>query len=247
MNANLNAAIPGPVLWDEVIPGGAHWSGVMRRGLAFRLTDLEGRANLSGLFWNFEERAERYNMPDTLKAQHAAFLTRGHCGYSDMGRTLFSITDDTSGWHDTICGVLDDKTLRERYGERRFQAARNAMFRSGKEGLLKEMGRWGLSPRDLHANVNFFSKVTAKEDGALIFDEKASRAGAHVDIRFDMDVLVAFSAAPHPLDLRTDYAPGAVRLQAWRAGIAPAEDLCRNACGESQRAFINTARYFGES
>ena len=41
------------------------------------------------------------------------------------------------------------------------------MHRSGKEGLLKEIGRWGLGKRDLHANVNFFSKVTADEDGNL--------------------------------------------------------------------------------
>ena len=51
----------------------------MRRGVTLRLTDLEGGANFSALFYNFEEKTERYNMPDTLKAQHTAFLTRGHC------------------------------------------------------------------------------------------------------------------------------------------------------------------------
>jgi hypothetical protein len=33
---------PGEVLWEETIPGGCHWSGVVRRGVALRLTDLEG-------------------------------------------------------------------------------------------------------------------------------------------------------------------------------------------------------------
>jgi uncharacterized protein YcgI (DUF1989 family) len=44
------------------------------------------------LFYNHEDRVERYNMPDTLKAQHTAFLTKGHVCYSDMGRVLCSIT-----------------------------------------------------------------------------------------------------------------------------------------------------------
>jgi len=235
----------GPVLWEETVPGGAHWSGVMRRGTALRFTDLEAGANVAVLFWNFEEKNERYNMPDTLKAQHTAFLTHGHCGFSDMGRVLFSIVADTAGWHDTVCGVMDDALMNERFGTKRFQEHRNAMQRSGKEGLLKEMGRWGLGKRDLHANVNLFSKVTADIDGNLVF-VAGKPAGTFVDLRFDMDVLLALSTCPHPLDPISAYEPKPVRLSAWRAGIAPADDYCRNFRGENQRAFENTARYFAD-
>lgn len=69
---------PGLVLWEEHLPGGAKWSGVLRRGTTLRLIDIEGRANVAALLFNKEQTAERHNMPDTLKAQHTAFLTRGH-------------------------------------------------------------------------------------------------------------------------------------------------------------------------
>ncbi len=245
MQSMSTSAPAGPVLWEETLPGGMHWSGVMRRGTAMRFTDIEGGANVSVLFWNFEEKSERYNMPDTLKAQHTAYLTRGHCGFSDMGRVMFSLVDDTAGWHDTVCGVMDDALMFERFGSRRFQEHRNAMQRSGKEGLLKEMGRWGLGKRDLHANVNFFSKVTADAGGNLRFVEEHS-PGEHVDLRFDMDVLVALSSCPHPLDPVSAYDPKPVRMTAWRTGIAPADDYCRNFRGENRRAFENTARYFAD-
>ena len=240
-----NNAPARPALWEETLPGGAHWSGVMRRGTALRFTDVEGGANVAALFWNFEEKNERYNMPDTLKAQHTAFLTRGHCGFSDMGRVLFSIVGDTAGWHDTVCGVMDDALMAKRFGTKRFQEHRNAMQRSGKEGLLKEMGRWGMGKRDLHANVNLFSKVTADLDGNLVF-VAGKPAGTVVDLRFDMDVLLALTTCPHPLDPASAYEPKPVRLSAWRAGIAPADDYCRNFRGENQRAFENTARYFAD-
>ena len=245
MRTESNNAPAGPVLWEETVPGGAHWSGVMRRGTALRFTDLEGGANVAALFWNFEERNERYSMPDTLKAQYTAFLTRGHCGFSDMGRVLFSIVEDTAGWHDTVCGVMDDALMHGRFGAKRFHEYRNAMQRSGKEGLLKEMGRWGLGKRDLHANVNLFSKVTADVDGNLVF-AVGKPARTFVDLRFDMDVLLALSTCPHPLDPTAAYKPKPVRLSAWRAGIAPADDYCRNFRGENQRAFENTARYFAD-
>ena len=76
MSDNAVAAFdPSLVLWEERVPGGAHWSGVLRRGNTLRVTDIEGRANVSMLFYNYEDKLERYNMADTLKGQHTAYLT----------------------------------------------------------------------------------------------------------------------------------------------------------------------------
>jgi uncharacterized protein YcgI (DUF1989 family) len=73
-----------------------------------------------------------------------------------------------------------------------------------------------------------------------------AQAGDHVDLRFEMDSLVVLSTAPHPLDPSPEYTPKPVRLSAIHTGPAPADDPCRNACGENQRAFINTERYYLE-
>ncbi len=240
------SSTPGPVLWEETVPGGCHWSGVVRRGVSVRFTDFEGGANCALLIFNFEEKTERYNMPDTLKAQHTAYLTRGNVCYSDMGRVLCSVSEDTAGWHDTVCGVADDALIERKYGVKRYQQHRNAMHRSGKEGFLKELSRWGMGRRDLHANLNLFSKVVADEAGGLHYVTGHSTAGAFVDLRFEMHALLVLSAAPHPLDPRTAYAPAPVKLTAWRSGTAPQDDPCRNARPENQRGFINTERYFAQ-
>lgn len=232
------------VLWEECIPGGHHWSGLIRRGTALRMTDLEGGANLSALFYNPEEKLERYSMPDSLKAQHTAFLTTGYVCYSDMGRVMCSIIEDSVGWHDTICGMTDAKMALAKYGEADYQSHRNDMVRNGKDGMLVELAKYGMGKRDLAANVNFFSKVTPDAEGKLQFVSGHSKAGQYVDVRFDMNVLLVLSAAPHPLDPNTTYKPAAVKLTAWHAGLAEADDVCRNQCGQNQRGFINTERYY---
>ncbi len=107
------------------------------------------------------------------------------------------------------------------------------------------MGGWGMGKRDLHGNVNLVSKVTPDIDGNLLF-VAGKPAGTVVDLRFDMDVLVALTTCPHPLDPAAAYEPKQVKLSAWRAGIAPADDYCRTLRGENQRAFENTARYFAD-
>ena len=114
-----------PMLWEETVQGGATWSHVLKRGTALRITDTEGGANAGALFYNFECPVERYNMPDTLKAQHIARLTEGFVLYSDMGRVLCSITERYVGWHDPIGGCSNARHGRgAKYGDR--QATRNA-------------------------------------------------------------------------------------------------------------------------
>jgi hypothetical protein len=53
----------------------------------------------------------------------------------------------------------------ERFGEGRYQECRNAYYKNALDGFLVELGKWGLGPRDLAPNVNFFSRVTVADDG----------------------------------------------------------------------------------
>jgi urea carboxylase-associated protein 2 len=210
MSTSLPALSPERLLWEETLPGGCHWSWVLPRGVALRLTALGDGANLSVVLYHARQ-LERYNMPDSLKAQHTAHYTRGHVLMSDMGRALASITADSLGWHDPLGLLLDGERMHEKYGENGYQAHRNGMYRSGKDGLLIEIGKYGLSRRDLVAPVNFFSKVSVDAEGRFHFHPGHCRAGDQVDLRLDMDVIVAVSTAPHPLDPRPAYAPALVR------------------------------------
>jgi uncharacterized protein len=234
---------PHVLLWDQHIPGGCHWSGILRRGLTLRLTDINGGANAAVLFFNPEEKLERYNMADTLKSQHTFRLTKGHACHSDMGRIFCCITEDTGGWNDTACGVSDTSSVREKYGMTRFQEQRNEMFRSGLDGMLIELGKWGLGMRDLVANINFFSKVTADAAGAVTFHSGNSKAGDYVDLSFEMDTLVILSSAPHPLDPAKLYRPGAVGLAAFATPPSTASACAR--IPENMRALQNTRHLYG--
>jgi len=231
-------------LWEDLLPGGCHWSMRIRRGTVLRFTAQSSGANLSALFFNAEEKLERYNAPDTLKAQHTAFLTQGHVCYSDMGRILCSIVTDSTGWSDAFCGVSDAEQINAQYGVRDFGAARNEMYRSGREGFLIEMGKWGLGKRDLVTNVNFFSKVLADEAGRLVWQAEHCKSGDMVELRFEMDSLVILSSAPHPLDSAKIYQPADVLITAFAAAPVALDDICRISCEQNTRGFQNTERYF---
>jgi uncharacterized protein len=234
------------VLWSEILPGGSHWSWRMRRGQALRFVALESGVNVSFVAYAAHEKLERYNMPDSLKAQYTARYTRGHQLMSDMGRAMASFTEDSVGWHDPLGGLLDNDLMTAKYGEHRYEGFRNGMYRSGKDGLLIEIGKHGLARRDLIVPVNLFSKVITDDEGRFAFAEAHAQAGDFVELRLDMDLIVAISSAPHPLDPRPQYAPGKVGVVAWRRGVAGPDDYCRTFRGENARAMHNTEIFYAE-
>ena len=227
------------VVWSELMPGGSHWSWRLSRGTSLRFAALDDHANCAVVLYAAHDPLERYNLPDSLKAQHTAHYTRGHTLMSDMGRSLASVTFDTCGWHDPLGGLLDAARMARKYGERRYEAHRNAMYRSGRDGLLIEIGKHGLTARDLIAPVNLFSRVTVDTEGRFRFDTERHTAGTAVALRCDMDVIVAVSTAPHPLDPHPAYEPGKVGIAAWTSGPAPADDFCRGFRPECARALHN--------
>ncbi|HEY6131141.1 MAG TPA: urea amidolyase associated protein UAAP1 [Halioglobus sp.] len=229
--------------YQDTIPGGCHWSMVMKKGLTLRLVDNEGGANVGMLFYNPDNLLERYNAPDTLKCQHTFKLTRGNCLYSDMGRIFCSIVEDTAGWHDTVCGNTTRKIVTEKWGERRYQQYRNEWQLNGNDSFLVEVAKYGLGKKDLAANLNLFSKVYVDEGGELHFDGAAARAGSFIDLRFEMDTLVVFHTCPHPLNPAEKYPRKPVTFQIRPSDEVADNDECRTHCAENRRGFKNTELY----
>jgi urea carboxylase-associated protein 2 len=234
------------LLHREVLRGGSAWSRRLLRGQVLRLIDLEGRACVSALLYNARQPLERYNMPDTLKAQYTAFLTAGRVLYSDMGRVLLSVIDDGCGWHDTISGCGDAQALQARFGEGSYQALRNDFYRNARDNFLVELGKHGLGKRDIVPNVNFFVRVSVDGDGKMSWTPGNSRPGAHVDLRCEMDTLVVLTNTPHPLDPATKYAPPPVELVIHRGDPPAADDRCRLSRPENGRGFALTEDYARE-
>lgn len=232
------------IIYQKTLIGGGMWSQTISRGKVLRLTDLEGGANVSTLLYNADEPIERYNMPDTLKGQHTFQLTEGHCLHSDMGRLFCSIIKDTTGWHDSVCGCTDAKLVREKYGEKNYQTARNDFYRNARENFLIELGKHGLGKKDIVPNLNLFSKVVSDEVGKLSYVEGASPAGAVVELRFEMDTLVVLTTCQHPLDPNPSYGPKPVKLEVFAVDPVAADDPCRVSRPENDRAFLNTEDYY---
>ncbi len=223
--AGAPLAVPPPgeivALRAETVPAGWYHATVLRRGQALRLVNASGTDGVAALFWNAHDTSERYNSGDTLKLQWTARLGAGRVLFSDMGRILVSIIADTSGRHDALCG------------------GGGSGPRSNGGNFRLAAGKRGLDRSDIPPCITFFAPVAVADDGALAWEDGLVRPGQLVDLRAEMDVLVALSNCPHPLSPRAA-AAGRVEAIVWQPPAPGRDDPCRGFGEEAERGFQNT-------
>ncbi|MFN9165823.1 MAG: urea amidolyase associated protein UAAP1 [Pseudanabaena sp.] len=230
---------PTLVIWDEAIPSGTYWSRLIKKGTTLRISAPEGSRGLSFLCYNADNVIERYNAADTAKIQFNVFLTKGKLLYTDMGRVLFSITEDTCGSHDTLSGCSNVATNSAKYGEESF-------YRSARDNFLLALAKRNMGKRDIMPNVNWFAHVAVDGNGNLVWAEQVAQAGDFIDLRAEMNVLAVISNTPHVLDPNPVYDPKPIQVTVWKSPAPTSDDLCRTSCPEAIRGFQNTDAYFEE-
>jgi urea carboxylase-associated protein 2 len=226
------------------IPGGAADSLRLRRHRALTLTCLGDGANVSTLVYAADGPLDRLNVPDTLKAQMSARIAPPLVLMSDMGRALASVTGSSLDWHDAITGHSLPAHVERRHGPSSYAADSNGWRQSARAGLLDELWKHGLGVRDLHATVNWFSKVAPAGDerGTLAYVPGHAVAGDWVTLRAEQDLLIVLSTAPHPLDPAAEWRPAGVRVEVEPVAAPGAHDPSRAFRAESARALAVTER-----
>lgn len=218
----------------ETVPGGWGWSGTVARGDTLRIVNPAATPGVSLLLYNAADPCERFNAGDTVKVQWTARLGRGRVLFSDMGRVLASITDDSYGRNDALTGGSTSATNAEKYGD--------GGLRNTRDNFILLAAKHGLTKRDIPPCLTLFAPVGVDADGAVRWEGPGAPAGAYVDLRAELDLLVFVSNCPHPLAPGI-YAPKDIDLIVWKSPPPGADDFCRTATEEARRGFENNARY----
>jgi urea carboxylase-associated protein 2 len=213
---------------SESIPPGNYVALRLKRGTAIRISNPSGTPGAALFLWNADDISERYNAGDTVKLQWTTNLTTGRVLFSDMGRILASITGDTGAGHDSIIGPNSP--------------AQTGAARNGRDNLRLAAAKLGLTRRDLGPALSLFSPVFTDEAGIFHWSG-APPAGATVELRAEMNLLMALSNTPHALSPQTT-ATGPLDYTIHHAPPLTTADFCRTFTAEAGRGFTNTEAFF---
>lgn len=204
---------PGEATHDFTLPAGEPWLHEVKKGQTFRIVDLQGNQAVDTLFYNARDPVERYSAQDTIRRQGNIYLTAGSPIMSGAGNVMLRIVADTCGRHDTLGGACAAESNSVRY------ALDKRYLHSCRDNFLIALARWGgsygLTKRDIAANINFFMNVPVTAAGGLTFEDGVSAPGKYVELRAEMDVLVLISNCPQLNNPCNAYNPTPIRLLIW--------------------------------
>lgn len=179
---------PGPVVRDEVLEPRGRTAFPVDRGQTVRIVDLDGQQVADFICFRREDPAEKLSVHNTALVQGNVYITTGHTLVSDRCGRLMTITDDTCGRHDLLAGSCSEGTNRVRYG-----IPDTPNCRSNFEAALRP---FGIPLREVPYSFNVFMNVTIEPDGKMSIQEPHSKAGDHIHLRAETDLIVAISNCP---------------------------------------------------
>jgi uncharacterized protein len=215
INLQVSLLEPEAAVQSFIVEAGEPFFHEIRMGQYVRIVDLEGNQAVDTLFYNAHDFADRYSAQDTIREQGNAYLTTGTRLISTEGHVLLTIVADTCGRHDTLGGACAQESNMVRY------AIEKRHMHACRQSFLKGVQFWkgGLEKRDVTSNINFFMNVPITPQGVLTFEDGVSEAGKYVELRAEMDVLMAISNCPQLNNPCNAYNPTPVQVLIWEGDV----------------------------
>ena len=184
----MSDQVPGHVVSQSIIVPGGNMAWEVSRGRVMRVIDIEGQQVGDLVCFNLHRLDEKLSPPYTIMGNLTLRPTVGHTLLSDENNPLMTIVADTLGSHDLLAGACSRYTNKTRYDKDGTPNCR--------DNLAAALRPWGIDWKDIPYNINLFMNVPIGADFSVSIQAPLSRAGDHIDLRADMDVLVGLSNCP---------------------------------------------------
>jgi uncharacterized protein YcgI (DUF1989 family) len=199
-----------------LVPAGGGAACVVRRGERVRVVDTQGGQIADFNAWTLADTRERFWSART-RIMEGAHLTVGHRLWSSPHMAvLFTITADTlrpkptplgGRSHDLLWARCSPELWRERFG---MDNVPNCQ-----DNLAAAIAPHGLSVHDVHDAFNIFMKTGLGPDDRLFWEAAESEPGDYVELRAEIDCLIAVSACPGEANRNPDYGLRPLRLDVY--------------------------------
>ena len=175
------------------------------RGQVLRVIDVDGAQVGDLVCFNRQDLGEAYSPQNTVLFNRTIYPQVGAVLVSNRGRSMMRLIADTVQVHDLICGSCSDEYYRNRLDH-------HTPHRSCRSNLAEAMAPWGVAPKDIPFSFNLFMRWPVQPDGTVVPMAAPSRAGDYVDLRAEMDLVVANSACPSDITPTNAHNPTPMRF-----------------------------------
>lgn len=162
------------------------------KGETLRIIDEKGGQPGDFVAFNARDLTERFSQSRTRVENMAYRITHGHMLWTNAvpPRIMLTIMTDTSGHHDLLYTPCNRYVLEKRFG----------VSREGcQEHLAASLAPWHIKVQEIPDPLNLFFNIVANVTGGLSIGDHRSRPGDFIELRAEMDCLIAISACSVPI------------------------------------------------
>jgi uncharacterized protein YcgI (DUF1989 family) len=159
----------------------------LRQGQMLRVIDPQGVQVSDMLAYNSADVGEAISNGRTFDYEETIALTTGNRLWSNRSNPMLTIVEDTAGRHDFLLTPCSEATFRHFYPD---QPVHRGCFGN----LAEALAPYGVGPDMIPCAFNLFMNVQVGADGRLSVEPPISRAGDHVVLRAEMDLVVGLTA-----------------------------------------------------
>ena len=185
----------------------------LRRGEHLRVIDPLGEQVADFIAFAAEDTREYLSSGRTLDYNSTIYPTRGHTLYSNRSAPMLTITEDTVGRHDFLYTPCSPETFSILY---KTTGHHPSCF----ENLSAALVPFGITPDAIPTTLNVFMNIGIQPNGELEILPPRSRAGDHIVLRAEMDMIVGVTACSAELSNNGSFKPIDVELLASEASAA---------------------------
>ncbi|HLB08178.1 MAG TPA: urea carboxylase-associated family protein, partial [Gemmatimonadaceae bacterium] len=180
------------------------------RGELLRIIDSRGEQVSDLVSFARDDAREWLSSGRTIDYANTIYLTTGHTLYSNRSRAMWTIVEDTVGRHDFLLTPCSLDTFRIIYGT-------TGHHPSCFENLATALAPFGIAPDTIPTTFNIFMNVSVAPSGELDIRPPRARAGDHIVLRAEMDMIVGITACSAELSNNGTFKPIDVELLAPEA------------------------------
>jgi uncharacterized protein len=178
---------------------------IVKRGQRLDIVDPSGEQVADLVSFAEEDPREWLSSGRTIDYANTIYVTTGHTLYSNRSRPMWTILEDTVGRHDFLLTPCSPETFRILY---KTTGHHPSCF----ENLARHLQPFGIAPDAIPTSLNVFMNVDVLPSGELVIRPPRSRAGDHVLLRAEMDLIVGVTACSAELSNNGRFKPIDVRL-----------------------------------
>lgn len=172
-----------------------------------RIVDVDGQQVGDLVCFNRHDPTEKLSPNNTALINGTIYISTGHALFSDRCSKMMTIVADTCGRHDLLCGSCSEGSNRFRYGV--------AGTPNCRDNFREALAPYGIPLTEIPYAFNIFMNAPVEADGRIAIREPLSKPGDSIDLRAEMDLIVAISNCPQERNPCNAFKPTRLQVILW--------------------------------